>query len=76
MSKESDYQIPDVVVMKKNDCWQVTLNPDVMPKLRLNSFYTNMIRRADQSEDNQYLRNQMLEAKTLLKVLMNDIKLY
>ena len=35
-----------------------------------------MIRRADQSEDNQYLRNQMLEAKTLLKVLMNDIKLY
>jgi DNA-directed RNA polymerase specialized sigma subunit, sigma54 homolog len=54
-SKESDYQIPDVVVMKKNDCWQVTLNPDVMPKLRLNSFYTNMIRRADQSEDNQYL---------------------
>ena len=54
----------------------MTLNPDVMPKLRLNSFYTNMIRRADQSEDNQYLRNQMLEAKTLLKVLMNDIKLY
>ena len=53
--------------MKKNDCWQVTLNPDVMPKLRLNSFYTNMIRRADQSEDNQYLRNQMLEAKNFIK---------
>lgn len=66
-SKESDYQIPDVVVMKKNDCWQVTLNPDVMPKLRLNSFYANMIRRADQSEDNQYLRNQMLEAKNFIK---------
>lgn len=66
-SKESDYQIPDVVVIKKNDCWQVTLNPDVMPKLRLNSFYTNMIRRADQSEDNQYLRNQMLEAKNFIK---------
>lgn len=66
-SKESDYQIPDVVVMKKNDCWQVTLNSDVMPKLRLNSFYTNMIRRADQSEDNQYLRNQMLEAKNFIK---------
>lgn len=66
-SKESDYQIPDAVVMKKNDCWQVTLNPDVVPKLRLNSFYTNMIRRADQSEDNQYLRNQMLEAKNFIK---------
>ncbi|MEQ1419310.1 RNA polymerase factor sigma-54 [Acinetobacter indicus] len=65
--KESDYQIPDVVVMKKNDGWQVQLNPDVMPKLRVNSFYANMIRRADQSDDNQYLRNQMLEAKNFIK---------
>lgn len=64
---ESDYQIPDVVVMKKNDSWQVQLNPDVMPKLRVNSFYANMIRRADQSDDNQYLRNQMLEAKNFIK---------
>lgn len=65
--KESDYQIPDVVVMKKNDSWQVQLNPDVMPKLRVNPFYANMIRRADQSDDNQYLRNQMLEAKNFIK---------
>lgn len=65
--KDADYQIPDVVVMKKNNTWQVTLNPDVMPKLRVNSFYANMIRRADQSDDNQYLRNQMLEAKNFIK---------
>lgn len=38
-----------------------------MPKLRVNSFYSNMIRRADQSADNQYLRNQMLEAKNFIK---------
>ncbi|NNP71586.1 RNA polymerase factor sigma-54 [Acinetobacter defluvii] len=65
--KDVDYQIPDVVVSKKNDAWHVQLNPDVMPKLRVNSFYANMIRRADQSEDNQYLRNQMLEAKNFIK---------
>lgn len=65
--RESDYQVPDVVVLKKNDCWQVMLNPDAMPKLRVNSFYANMIRRADQSDDNQYLRNQMLEAKNFIK---------
>lgn len=65
--KDADYQIPDVVVSKKNDAWHVQLNPDVMPKLRVNSFYANMIRRADQSEDNQYLRNQMLEAKNFIK---------
>ncbi|MHA3084373.1 RNA polymerase factor sigma-54 [Acinetobacter sp. ANC 5383] len=64
---ESEYQIPDVVVMKKQDHWQVQLNPDVIPKLRINSFYSSMIRRADQSADNQYLRNQMLEAKNFIK---------
>ena len=66
-NKDSDYQIPDVVVMKKNNHWQVKLNPDVIPKLRINSFYANMIRRADQSNDNQYLRNQMLDAKNFIK---------
>mgnify|MGYP003423130032 CR=1 FL=1 len=66
-NKESDYQIPDVVVAKKNEMWQVQLNPDIVPKLKVNSFYANMIRRADQSEDNQYLRNQMLEAKNFIK---------
>jgi RNA polymerase sigma-54 factor len=65
--KDSDYQIPDVVVMKKNAHWQVQLNPDIMPKLRINSFYANMIKRADQSNDNQYLRNQMLDAKNFIK---------
>ncbi|WP_374667289.1 RNA polymerase factor sigma-54 [Acinetobacter sp.] len=66
-NRESDYQIPDVVVSKKNNHWHVQLNQDVMPKLRVNSFYANMIKRADQSDDNQYLRNQMLEAKNFIK---------
>lgn len=65
--KEANYQIPDVVVAKKNDAWCVALNPDIMPKLRVNSFYANMIRRADQSQDNQYLRSHMLEAKNFIK---------
>ena len=65
--QESDYQIPDVVVSKKDLHWQVQLNPDVLPKLRINSFYSSMIRRADQSENNLYLRNQMLEAKNFIK---------
>lgn len=66
-SKEMDYQIPDVVVSKKEEAWHVQLNPDVIPKLKVNPFYAGMIRRADQSEDNQYLRNQMLDAKNFIK---------
>ena len=66
-NKDLDYQVPDVVVIKKEDRWFVQLNPDVLPKLRVNPFYAGMIRRADQSDDNQYLRNQMLEAKNFIK---------
>ena len=65
--KENDYQIPDVVVSKKNGHWHVQLNPDILPKRRVNSFYSSMIKRADQSDDNQYLRGQMLEAKNFIK---------
>lgn len=66
-NKDSEYQVPDVVVSKKNETWLVQLNPDILPKLRINSFYANMIKRADQSADNQYLRNQMLDAKNFIK---------
>ncbi len=55
------------MVSKKNNHWHVQLNPDVLPKLRINSFYSGMIKRADQSDENQYLRNQMLEAKNFIK---------
>ncbi|MCF9047244.1 RNA polymerase factor sigma-54 [Acinetobacter nectaris] len=64
---ETEYQIPDVVVLKKNDVWKVGLNPDVAPKLKVNSYYASFIKRADQSEDNQYLKNQLLEAKNFIK---------
>lgn len=66
-NKDSEYQVPDVVVSKKNETWWVQLNPDILPKLRINSYYANMIKRADQSTDNQYLRNQMLDAKNFIK---------
>lgn len=65
--RDQDYQIPDVVVSKRNAAWHVQLNPDILPKLRVNSFYAGMIRRADQSVSNQYLRQHMLDAKNFIK---------
>lgn len=64
---ETEYQIPDVVILKEEGVWRVKLNPDILPKLRINSFYASMIKRADQSDDNQYIKNQMLEAKNFIK---------
>ena len=36
--------VPDVFVQKAGRGWKVVLNPDVMPKLRINDLYANAIR--------------------------------
>jgi RNA polymerase sigma-54 factor len=36
--------VPDVIVQKSGRGWKVSLNPDVMPKLRINDLYAQAIR--------------------------------
>ena len=36
--------VPDVIVQKAGRGWKVVLNPDVMPRLRINDLYANAIR--------------------------------
>jgi RNA polymerase sigma-54 factor len=65
------YVIPDVVVSKRNDHWQVELNPEAMPRLRINADYASLVKRADSSDDNTFLRNHLQEARWLLKSLQS-----
>ncbi len=58
-STPPQYVVPDVFVFKKNGKWQVDLNSDAAPRLRINSHYASMVKRADNSEDNTYLRNHL-----------------
>lgn len=67
--EEVEYIVPDVFVSKKNGTWLVELNPDIAPKLRINSNYASLIRRADNSADNTYLRDNLQEARWFLKSL-------
>jgi len=41
---EANIIVPDVIVQKAGRGWKVMLNPDVMPKLRINDLYANAIR--------------------------------
>ena len=66
-SNDDSHQVPDVIVRQKNGRWEVQLNTDILPKLRVNPFYAGMIKRADQSADNQYLRQNMQEARNFIK---------
>jgi RNA polymerase sigma-54 factor len=66
---ESEYVIPDVYVSKRNNTWQVNLNPEIAPKLRINAEYSALIKRADESKDNQCLKEHYQEAKWFIKSL-------
>lgn len=68
-NKEPEYIVPDVLVKKIKGRWRVELNPDTLPKLRINNLYSGLIKRADNSEDNTYLKNHLQEARWFLKSL-------
>jgi RNA polymerase sigma-54 factor len=68
---DSEYVIPDVYVVKRNGKWQVNLNPDISPKLRINPFYSGMIKRADNSKDNVCMKDHLQEARWFIKSLQS-----
>lgn len=63
-SDASDFVVPDVIVKRTKNGWQVTLNHDVMPRLRVNALYANILK---QSKGEGSLTSQLQEAKWLIK---------
>lgn len=70
-SSNTEYVVPDVFVAKKKGRWTVELNPDIAPKIRINSSYASMVKRADSSTDNHFLRDNLQEARWFLKSLQS-----
>ncbi len=66
---KSAYVIPDLFVAKVNGQWQVELNPDIAPRLRVNPFYSSMIKRTDNSKDNVSMKEHLQEARWFIKSL-------
>ncbi|MCF7984629.1 MAG: RNA polymerase factor sigma-54 [Thiohalocapsa sp.] len=64
-----EYIIPDVVVRRYKGRWQVELNPETTPKLRVNPGYAKLIRRADDAPDNACLKTHLQEARWFIKSL-------
>lgn len=67
----AEYVVPDVLVTKTGDAWKVELNTEAQPRLRINSHYAAMIRRADNSDDNVSLKNHLQEARWFIKSLQS-----
>ncbi len=68
-SSQPEYVIPDVFVRNVKGTWRVELNPDAFPRVRVNSQYASLIRRADNSADNNCLKTHLQEARWLIKSL-------
>jgi len=49
------------------DGWQVRLNPETLPKLRVNQEYASLVKRGDDSPDNQYLRENLTDARLFIR---------
>ena len=65
----SEYVVPDVFVTRAKDTWQVNLNPDIAPRLKVNPFYSGLIKRADTSQDNTAMKDHLQEARWFIKSL-------
>jgi RNA polymerase sigma-54 factor len=67
----TEYITPDVYVSKDQSSWLVSINEECSPKLRINSDYASLVKRADNSTDNQFLRDNLQEARWFIKSLQS-----
>jgi RNA polymerase sigma-54 factor len=62
---EARYVVPDVIVRKTRNVWRASLNPDAMPKLRINRLYAEIA--AGARNGGPSLSSQLQEARWLIK---------
>ena len=63
-STDTGYVVPDVVVRRTRAGWQAFLNRDVMPRLRINDMYAQILKR---NRGASGLSSQLQEARWLIK---------
>src|SRR5512145_508233 len=61
---EARYVIPDVIVKKVRNVWRASLNPDAMPRLRINRLYAEL---AAAARSGAGISSQLQEARWLIK---------
>ncbi|MFW5450604.1 MAG: RNA polymerase factor sigma-54 [Methylophagaceae bacterium] len=69
--EKTEYIVPDVYVQKSQGQWRLSLNPDNAPRLQVAEHYAQLIKRADNSAENTYLKNNLQEARWFLKSLQS-----
>jgi RNA polymerase sigma-54 factor len=63
-----EYVVPDVEVRKINGRWDVRINPQAMPKLRIGGGFDAMAARCKR-DDAQFIKTHLADAKQIIKSL-------
>jgi RNA polymerase sigma-54 factor len=65
-SEDTRYIVPDVIVSKVKGVWVAALNPEAMPRLRINRLYAEILQR-NRGAGSPQLASQLQEARWLIK---------
>ncbi len=65
---DADYVVPDVLVTRVNGIWRARLNPEAMPRLRINQVYANILQNRGENTA-QEMAGQLQEARWFIKNL-------
>ena len=66
---DTEYVVPDVSVFKDHGKWVVTINPDSVPRIKVNEQYAALSKNTRNSADSQFIRTHLQDAKWLIKSL-------
>lgn len=66
--RAADYVVPDVLVERHGNSWRARLNPEALPRLRINQIYANIMQRRDE-QSSQQMTSQLQEARWFIKNL-------
>ena len=66
-SEQIDYVVPDIFVIKTEKGYDVTLNDDGIPKIRISPYYKNLLKTSGKGETKDYLEDKQRSALWLIK---------
>ncbi|MEI2416654.1 RNA polymerase factor sigma-54 [Orrella sp. JC864] len=63
----ADYAVPDVIAHRARHGWRAVLNTAVMPRLRINAMYAQVLGNARSGSGNPALQSQLQQARWLVR---------
>ncbi|MBA1146083.1 RNA polymerase factor sigma-54 [Ectothiorhodospiraceae bacterium WFHF3C12] len=68
-NQRTQYVVPDVFVRKVEGQWQVEINAEAYPRVRINNLYAGLAKQAGNKADSNMLRQHLQEARWFIKSL-------